>query len=76
MAGTTLNLPQPEIEKLCVQNHIRKLSLFGSVLTSRFKPESDIDILVEFEPEQTPTLFDMVGMELELSEKRPAASSE
>jgi predicted nucleotidyltransferase len=46
-----------------------KLSLSGSVLTPRFSPASDVDVLVEFEPGNIPTLFDVVGMELELSEK-------
>ena len=64
-----LALPQAEIEEFCLRNHIRKLSLFGSVLTPRFRPESDIDVLVEFEPGSKITLFDVAGMELELTEK-------
>ena len=52
----------------CERNGIRKLSLFGSILTTRFRPESDVDILVEFDPARIPTLFDIAGMELELSE--------
>ena len=52
-----------------MRNHIRKLSLFGSILTSRFRPESDIDVLVEFEPGSKVTLFDVAGMELELTGK-------
>ena len=43
--------------------------MFGSVLTPRFRPESDIDVLVEFEPGQGPTMFGIAGMELELTEK-------
>ena len=62
-------MPRNEIEQFCLRNHIRKLSLFGSVLTPRFGPESDIDILVEFDPEKIPTLFDVVGMEQELTQK-------
>ena len=69
MAETALALPQAEIEEFCRRNHIRKLSLFGSVLTPRFRPESDIDVLVEFEPGSKTTLFDVAGMELELTEK-------
>ncbi len=56
------------IEAFCVQNHIRKLSLFGSILTERFRPESDVDILVEFEPGLNPGLFGLMGMKAELSE--------
>ena len=69
MPETALALPQAEIEEFCRRNHIRKLSLFGSVLTPRFRPESDIDVLVEFEPGSKTTLFDVAGMELELTEK-------
>ena len=64
MTETALALPQAEIEEFCRRNHIRKLSLFGSVLTPRFRPESDIDVLVEFEPGSKITLFDVAGMEL------------
>lgn len=56
------------LKKFCQKNHIKKLSLFGSVLTERFGPESDIDILVEFEQGHTPSLFGMVAMEAQLSE--------
>ena len=69
MTETALALPQADIEEFCRRNHIRKLSLFGSVLTPRFRPESDIDVLVEFEPGSKTTLFDVAGMELELTEK-------
>lgn len=43
------------------------MSLFGSVLTEQFNSKSDVDFLVEFQPEHIPTLFDIVGMEEELS---------
>ena len=57
-----------EIEAFCLRHHIRKLSLFGSILTPRFRAESDIDVLVEFEPGRVPGYFDLAGMELEFSE--------
>ena len=38
------------------RNHIRKLSFFGSVLTLRFRPESDVDVLVDFDPDRIPSL--------------------
>ena len=69
MTETALALPPAEIEEFCRRNHIRKLSFFGSVLTPRFRPESDIDVLVEFEPGSKTNLFDVAGMELELTEK-------
>jgi uncharacterized protein len=64
-----LAIPQDYVREFCERNHIRKLSLFGSVLTERFRPESDVDVLVEFEPGRTPGYFGLAGMEIELSEK-------
>ena len=51
----------------CRHNHVQKLSLFGSVLRADFKPESDIDVLVEFHPGKTPGFLKLAGMEEELS---------
>ena len=67
---TTLPITVPEdlLATFCRQNQIRKLSLFGSVLTPRFGPESDLDVLVEFEPGTPVSYFDLAGMEIELSE--------
>jgi predicted nucleotidyltransferase len=62
------DVPADEIAAFCHRSQIRRLSFFGSVLTERFRPDSDIDILVEFEPGKTPSLFDIAGMELELTE--------
>jgi len=61
-------IPKEEIEHFCQRHHIRKLSLFGSVLRDDFTGESDIDFLVEFEPGKTPGYFKIVSMEMELSE--------
>jgi Predicted nucleotidyltransferases len=57
------------VAEFCKRNHIRKLALFGSVLTDRFRPESDVDFLVEFEDGARVGLFDVAGMEIELTEK-------
>ena len=51
----------------CRRHHIRKLALFGSVLRDDFRPDSDIDVLVEFESSHVPGLIRLAGMELELS---------
>ncbi len=51
----------------CRQNRIRKFSLFGSVLREDFSPDSDVDVLVEFEPGAEPGLFGLARMERELS---------
>ena len=60
-------LHREEIAEFCARNHIRKLSFFGSVLTRRFGADSDVDVLVEFEPGNIPGYFDFAEMELELS---------
>ena len=56
-----------DIAAFCRRNHIRKLSLFGSFLRGDAGPESDIDFLVEFDPEHIPGLIRLAGMEIELS---------
>jgi Nucleotidyltransferase domain len=48
-----ITIPGQYLREFCERNHIRKLSLFGSVLTERFRPESDVDMLVEFDPDHT-----------------------
>jgi uncharacterized protein len=53
----------------CGRNHIRKLYRLGSALTPRFRPESDIDVLVEFDPDQILGLLTLAGMEIEISER-------
>jgi predicted nucleotidyltransferase len=60
-------LPKEQITDFCHRRHIRRLAIFGSALRSDFKESSDIDILVEFEPEHIPGLFGMARMERELS---------
>ena len=59
-------LPLTEIEAFCRRNHIRRLALFGSVLRDDFTPDSDVDVLVEFEPGKTPG-WAFFGMQDELS---------
>jgi hypothetical protein len=51
-----IRVPRKKLEEFCRRNHIRKLAFFGSVLRDDFGPESDIDVLVEFESESTPGL--------------------
>lgn len=62
-----ITIPQAQINHFCRQNHIRKLSLFGSILRDDFRDDSDIDVLVEFEPGHVPGLR-FIRMERELSE--------
>ncbi len=63
-----LEFPKEEIEEFCKKHYIQKLSLFGSALRDDFTPESDLDILVEFDPAHIPGLIRLAGMELELGE--------
>jgi len=56
-----------KIAEFCRKHHIRRLAFFGSVLRDDFRPDSDVDVLVEFEPEHTPGLA-FFAMETELSE--------
>ena len=69
MSALPIAIPKAFLREFCERNHIRKLSLFGSVLTPRFRPESDIDVLVEFDPGHTPGLLTLAGMEIEISER-------
>ena len=62
-----IDLPQEIIADFCSRHHIRRLSLFGSVLREDFRPDSDVDVLVEFEQGCEPGFFGLVRMERELS---------
>jgi len=59
-------LDRKQIAEFCRRHHIRKLSLFGSVLRDDFRPDSDVDVLVEFEPGHRVGLR-IIDMEEELS---------
>ena len=62
-----IELPKEKIADFCRRHHIRKLAVFGSALREDFCPDSDLDVLVEFDPEHTPGLA-FFAMEQELSE--------
>jgi predicted nucleotidyltransferase len=66
MTDLSLTIPYDEIATFCQRHHIRKLALFGSALRSDFGPESDVDVLVEFDPEHIPGLA-FITMQIELS---------
>ena len=61
-------VPKVELSAFCEANGIRRLAIFGSALREDFGPASDIDVLVDFEPDRIPGLLGVAGMELELSE--------
>ena len=67
MKTLPIHLPMTEIQDFCRRFHIRKLSLFGSVLRDDFTADSDVDVLVEFATGKTPGLA-IVTMEDELSD--------
>jgi predicted nucleotidyltransferase len=60
-------IPKEQLAEFCRRHHIRKLALFGSVLRDDFRPDSDVDVLVEFKPGKTPGLA-FFAMQDELSE--------
>ncbi len=60
-------LSRYDIAVFCKQNNIRKLALFGSVLSEEFRPDSDVDVLVEFEPDTQVGFIRLAGIEIELS---------
>ncbi len=63
----TIHLPKERISELCRRHHVRRLALFGSVLRDDFGPDSDVDVLIEFEPGHTPG-FGFIAIQDELSE--------
>ena len=60
-------IDRQRIAEFCRRHHIQKLSAFGSVLRDDFRPDSDVDVLAEFEPGYPIGLLRLAGMELELS---------
>jgi predicted nucleotidyltransferase len=62
-----LQIPQEEIAAFCRRHHILRLALFGSVLRGDLGPDSDIDVLVEFDPNHIPGLA-FFAMQYELSQ--------
>jgi len=64
-----LPIDRDALAAFCRRHHIRRLSLFGSVLKGTARPDSDIDLLVEFEPGKAPGLLELAGMEIELSQR-------
>ncbi|MBM3143795.1 MAG: nucleotidyltransferase family protein [Chloroflexi bacterium] len=62
-----ISVPRDALAGFCRERGIRRLAVFGSALRDNFRPESDIDVLVEFEPDCIPSLFGIARMERELS---------
>ena len=64
----SLNIDRSSLTRFCEHYHIQKLELFGSYLKGTPRPDSDIDLLVTFDPEHTPGLLGIAQMEIELSQ--------
>ena len=62
-----LSMDREALTRLCVRHGIRRLSLFGSVLKGTARPDSDVDLLVEYEADAVPGLLALAGIEEELS---------
>ena len=68
MKQLPVELHSQKIEKFCQKHHIVYLALFGSILTTKFRKTSDVDVLVKFEKKYIPHLFGIVNVEAELSD--------
>lgn len=62
-----ISVSREALAAFCREHGIRRLAIFGSALRDDFGPDSDVDVLVEFDPDRIPTLFDIAGMEQDLS---------
>jgi len=58
-----ISISKERIASFCQEHYIRRLAIFGSALRPDFRPDSDIDVLIEFEPEHTPGLFGIARLE-------------
>jgi len=67
MTASRITAPSDELADFCRAHHIRRLWLFRSVLRRDFRPDSDVDVLVEFEPGHVPGLISLGTIELALS---------
>lgn len=63
-----IDIPDNKIAEFCRRHHIRRLALFGSVLRDDFTPDSDVDILVDFEPNTRIGYIGLAELEIELKE--------
>ena len=61
-----LNIDRDQLRQLCDRWHVRELAIFGSALRQDFRPDSDVDVLVSFDEQATPSLFDLATMAEEL----------
>ncbi len=67
MKHPQIDIPKEKLAEFCRARHIGKLALFGSVLREDFRADSDVDVLVQFEPDHVPGFIALAQMEEELS---------
>ncbi|MBI5958516.1 MAG: nucleotidyltransferase family protein [Chloroflexi bacterium] len=63
-----VSIPYHELDSLCAEYHIVRIRLFGSVLRTDFRPDSDVDILVDFAPDAHTTLLDLSAVQRQLEQ--------
>lgn len=63
-----IDIPKKTVAEFCRRNRIKRLSLFGSAIRDDFGPDSDIDVLVEFERDARVGFIKLAGLEIELTE--------
>ena len=68
MSRSRMDLPEEAVASFCRRHHIQRLAVFGSVLRDDFGPDSDVDVLVEFEPGHCVGFITFAAMENELSD--------
>ena len=68
MAEPQISVPRDKVAEFCQRNQIRTFSLFGSVLSENFGPDSDVDVLVEFDPEARVGFMALGRMQRELAD--------
>lgn len=68
MKALPIAVPETDLARFCRENGIRRLSFFGSIVRDDFTPESDVDVLVEFEPSKRIGFIGFAGLEIDLGE--------
>jgi predicted nucleotidyltransferase len=66
LSATAIPMPIHAIEAFCKRWQVKEFALFGSVFRADFRPDSDVDLMVVFEPEAHPTFFELGDMQEEL----------
>ena len=66
--GIRIEVDEARINDFCRRHHIQKMWFFGSVLRKDFRPDSDVDVLVEFDPRAQLSFWDVIGVQEELAD--------